>query len=289
MKAVSIDYNKCNTCSICIETSAGCFSKKDDRIEVIADDKTCVLCGHCVAACPSEAITHNIMDMKNFPKVRKGKFFQIEDFIQYIRERRSHRAFLKKPISKEDLEKLIDAVRYSPTGHNEQTVELIIVQNPQKRKTLSNLAVDFYASAIKKAEKDLEDLKSAGKASPAQVAEMEGMVQFFQMIVQARDAGVDPILYDAPAVAIFHSAAKLITPKDNCIIAATTMGLLARTLGLETTFIAMFESAANSYPPLIKELGLPEGNKVFGVLVIGYPKIKYSRTVDRKPVRVRWE
>jgi nitroreductase len=99
----------------------------------------------------------------------------------------------------------------------------------------------------------------------------------------------DPILYDAPATAIFHSAAKSITPKDNCMIAATTMGLYARTLGLETTYIGLFEPAANTYEPLKKELALPPDHKVFSVLVIGYPKIKYLRMVDRKPIKTRWE
>jgi nitroreductase len=229
------------------------------------------------------------MDMGNFPEVRKAKLFQTDDFFQFVRERRSHRAFIKKQIPKKDLEKLVEAVRYSPTGHNEQTVELIIIRNPERRKKLSNLAVDFFALVVKEQTKRLENLRSSGKASPAGIAELEGMIQFLRMNVQARDAGFDPVLYDAPAVAVFHSVTKAVTAKDNCIIAATTMGLLARTMGLETTFIYMLENAANSYPPLTKEMGLPEWNRVFGVLVIGYPKIKYLRAVDRKPIRTRWE
>jgi nitroreductase/NAD-dependent dihydropyrimidine dehydrogenase PreA subunit len=288
MKAVKIDYDICNVCSVCVETSAGCFAKKDNKIEVLADDKTCVLCGHCVASCPPAAITHNIMEMKNFPKVRKSKF-EADDFLQFIRERRSHRSFINKQIPKEDLYKLVEAVRYSPTGHNEQTVELIIIQNAERRKKLSNLGVDFYAIGVKEAAKGIEKMKTDGKSTPAEIAEAEGMMQFLQMFTQARDAGMDPLLYDAPAVFVFHSAAKAITAKENCVIAATTTGLLSRTMGLETTFIALFASAVNSYPALGKELGLPDGNQVYSVLVAGYPKIKYLRAVDRKPVRVRWE
>jgi hypothetical protein len=67
------------------------------------------------------------------------------------------------------------------------------------------------------------------------------------------------------------------------------MGLLARTMGLETTYIALFENAAKASPPIMNELKLPKGNQVFSVLVIGYSKFKYYRTVDRKPIRTRWE
>lgn len=288
MKAVNIDSDKCNACGICIETSAGCFMTFDKRVEVVADDKTCVLCGHCVAACPTSAISHNMMDMSNFPEISKDKI-STNDLLQHIRERRSHRAFTDKKIPKENLEKIVEAVRYSPTGHNEQTVELLIIQNPDRRKKFSNLGMDFYAATAKEDAKRLEEMKSGGKATPEQIAEAEGMVGFLQMLIGVRDMGMDPLLYDAPAVFVFHSPAKALTGSDNCVIAATTTGLLARTVGLETTFIGMFKDAANVYPSLTKELGLPEENKVHAVLVVGYPKIKYLKAVDRKPVRVRWE
>ena len=82
---------------------------------------------------------------------------------------------------------------------------------------------------------------------------------------------------------------KSITPKDNCVIASTTMGLLARTFGLETTYIALFEAAAKGYKPLRDELRLPEGHEVLSVIILGYPRVRYLRTVDRKPIKTRWE
>src|SRR5208282_2793920 len=107
-----------------------------------------------------------------------------------------------------------------------------------------------------------------GKGTPKELAEIEGMIGFCEMLVQARDAGFDPIFYEAPAVAIFHSTMQSVTPKDNCVIASTTMGLLARTMGLETTYIALFEMASKGYESLKDELGLPEGHQVLSVLVI---------------------
>lgn len=289
MNAVSIDHNKCTVCTICIQVSPMCFSKKDRKIEVLANDATCVLCGHCVAACPEGAIEHHMMDMANFPDVSKDPLLQTGDFIRFIRERRAHRAFVERQIPHKDLEMLVDTVRYAPTGHNDQTVEIIMVQNPERRKYLSNLAVDFMAEVLKENVARLEGLRSGGTANPDELAELEGAIRFRQMLVQDRDAGLDPVFYDAPAVAIFHSTKKTVTAKDNGIIAATTMGLLARTRGLETTYIYVFEHAANSYQPLREALALPKSNTVVAVLVIGYPKITYLRAVDRKPMRVRWE
>jgi nitroreductase/NAD-dependent dihydropyrimidine dehydrogenase PreA subunit len=289
MKQVSIDYETCTKCLLCVQTQARCFSKRGDTVVAEADENTCVLCGHCVGFCPSESITHHTMDMNNFPEVGKRHAIDADDFTQLIRERRSHRAFLNKPVPRKDLERLIDTVRYAPTGHNDQTVEIVLVQNPGRRKVLSNLAVDFMAAAGKGQARKLAELKASGTGTPEAIAQLTGGSEFMGFLAQARDEGRDPLLYEAPIVAIFHSPTKSVTPKDNCVIAATTMGLFARTLGLETTYIALFEAAANAHEPLKKELGLPEGHRVFSVLVMGYPRVKYLRAVDRKPIKTRWE
>jgi nitroreductase/NAD-dependent dihydropyrimidine dehydrogenase PreA subunit len=290
MSVVSIDYSRCTGCTLCMQASARCFSKAGEKITPQVDERTCVLCGRCVAVCPPEAITHHVMNMENFPRTSGETLIGTDDFTRFIRERRSHRAFMNKSIPRERLEKLVDTVRYAPTGHNDQNVEIVFVTNPKRRKELSDLTVDFMSLGEKKMAGRLAELKASGKGEPSETGEIEGMLDFFRVLVQARDAGFDPIFYEAPAVAIFHSRVRgTVTPKDNCVIAATTMGLLARTMGLETTYIALFENAFKGHKPLRDTLGLPEGNEVLAVLVIGYPKLRFLRAVDRKPIKTRWE
>jgi nitroreductase/NAD-dependent dihydropyrimidine dehydrogenase PreA subunit len=289
MSWVLIDDDKCNRCGICVQGCPRCFWKNGDEISVEANEECCALCGHCVALCPAGAIVHYKMDMDNFKDISKREIIKTDDFIQFIRERRTHRHFLKKKIPQKDLEKLIDTVRYAPTGGNDQTVEIILVQTPEKRKRLSDLAVDQVASAGSELSKKLEELKAGNKGSREERLQIERMVKFREFLIQAKKAGHDPVFYEAPAVTIFHSTVQTVTAKDNCVIASTTMGLLARTMGLETTYIALFENAAKGSQLIRDELELPERNQVFSVLVIGYPKFKYYRTVDRRPIRTRWE
>jgi nitroreductase len=61
------------------------------------------------------------------------------------------------------------------------------------------------------------------------------------------------------------------------------------TMGLETCYIGLFEKAANLYPPIQQELALPENHNVLSVLIMGYPKLRFLRTVERNPIKVRWE
>ena len=289
MNWVSIDYDKCTNCGICVLRCERCFTKKEDTVSVQADENCCNLCGHCVSLCPTGAIVHHKMDMDNFPDIAKPITFKPDEFIQFIRERRSHRYFRKKHIPRKDLEQLIDAVRYAPTGSNDQNVEIIVVENPERMRRLSELTVEHFDRVGAHYAEQLERIRKEGKEIPEDLSLMEKFVMYREQMLLAREKGFDRIFYNAPAVIIFHSTIHGTTSKDNCVIASTTMGLLARTMGLETTYIGLLEIASRSYQPLIDELSLPKGNQVFSVLIAGYPKLNYLRTVDRRPIKTRWE
>jgi nitroreductase/NAD-dependent dihydropyrimidine dehydrogenase PreA subunit len=289
MSWVVIDQEKCNQCGICMMRCGPCFSRKEDRIVAHADEDCCNLCGHCVALCPTQAITHSSMDMSNFLDLEKKVAFDTDDFIQFVRQRRSHRFFREKAVPREELEKLIDLCRYAPTGSNRQTTEITVIQDRDRRKRLSDLTVDFYREMIEKVETEYACLKSQGKEIPSDFQEQYDTLVSRKRLIKARDLGIDPIFHSAPAVMLFHSRRQPSTPKDDCVIAAHTVVLAAMTMGLETCYIGLFEKAVPAYTPLKKELNLPPGNVLHSVLVLGYPRLTFLRTVDRRPINIRWE
>jgi len=61
------------------------------------------------------------------------------------------------------------------------------------------------------------------------------------------------------------------------------------TMGLESCYIGLFTNASSAHPPILEELKLPSGHAVYTTLIMGYPKIKFFKTVDRKPIKVTWE
>lgn len=289
MSWVSIDYDKCNSCGTCIEGCGRCFSMEDNKVSAYADINNCVICGRCIALCPTGAITHTEMDMNNFPKIQKRDLISTDDLIDFLRQRRSHRAFTDKKIPDSDMKRLIDIVRYSPTGSNSQMVELMVIQNPDKIKRLSDLTVDFMIKSGNEAKKQAEELKAEGKASEEEITQLEIMAFYGDLMKESREMRLDPIFYNAPVVMVFHAPDLTFSKKDDCVIASTTMGLLSRTMGLEYTYIGLLEGAANGYPAVMEELDLPKNNKVFSVIIVGYPKMKFFRTVDRKLTSVRYE
>ena len=59
-----------------------------------------------------------------------------------IKNRRSIRAYSKEKITKEELEKLIDAMRWAPSAGNIQPWEFIIVSNTEIKQKMSIAALD---------------------------------------------------------------------------------------------------------------------------------------------------
>ncbi len=245
----------------------------------------CNLCGHCIALCEPQAITHSLMDMGNFPKMNPDANFETTEFARFIRNRRSHRHFKNKAIAQEDLETLIDICRYAPTGSNVQTVELIVLQDREVIKKLSDQTVDAFVAFSSAARQKIAEFEAEGKEIPESLSRSQ---LYGVRLNEAREAGFDPIFHKSPVVKIFHSPRDSSAPKDNCVIASTTVSLMARTMGIESTYIGLFEMAARGNQEMASLLNLPTGHEIFSVLVMGYPRLKFHYQVDRKPLSVSW-
>jgi nitroreductase/NAD-dependent dihydropyrimidine dehydrogenase PreA subunit len=286
MNWVSIDKAKCNSCGLCILRCPRVYSKVDGEIVAQADSSNCNACGHCISLCKSQAIVHSEMDMNNFSVVNEEVNFETGKFIQFIRSRRSHRHFKNKAIPRTDLETLIDACRYAPTGGNAQSVEIIVLENQDKIKRLSDYTIDFFINTGDQVSQLIGQLVAEGKDVPEMLVRARQYGERFKL---ARQEGQDPIFHKAPVIMVFHASQDLGSPKDDCVIASTTMSLLARTMGIESTYIGLLVGAARGNQEIHSELNIPTGNEIFSVLIMGYPRLKYLYAVDRKPIRVRWE
>jgi nitroreductase len=229
------------------------------------------------------------MDMSNFIEYVEQASIDTDTFFYVCRERRSHRHFKDQPIPRKALDTLVDVCRYAPTGSNVQSVKLIVTQDPERIKRYSDLTVEYFMTLVEPFRERLAVLNAEGKQGTEEYALVRRTMERGELFKQDKEAGLDPILHQAPVVMVFYSSAITSTPKDNCVIAATTVALTARTMGLEACYIGLMEFAANNHPPLQDALGVPQDHKVFSIIILGYPMLEYRKAVDRKPIDVRWE
>lgn len=62
------------------------------------------------------------------------------DIFEVMKKRRSIREYAPKAVSKEDIEKIIDAARFAPTARGEQPWEFIVVTSPELLRRIADLA-----------------------------------------------------------------------------------------------------------------------------------------------------
>jgi nitroreductase/NAD-dependent dihydropyrimidine dehydrogenase PreA subunit len=285
---IEIDHETCDKEGLCVQICAdGVFEKESgDSFPVAAHPMNCSLCGHCVAVCPGDAITHYEMDMANFLPYPTEMDIEPDRLLNFMRFRRSIRNYnQKRPVRKETVQKLIDAARYAPTGCNVQSLKYIIVED---REVMEELAVHCIEILRKNATlcRD-EDALSALETGLAD--RLRANLPFDERIISEVEAGLDPIFYQAPVLVIIHANVSVTPcPLEDATLAAYHMMLMAQSLGLGTCYNGSFYEYANESQAILEALAIPPNNKILMAFNLGYPAIRFRRMVDRNEPEVQW-
>ena len=105
---------------------------QDDKETVphLLDTARCIECGHCVAICPGEAISHSSFPPGSCSPIQPEQLPDTAQLIELLRSRRSIREFRKKSVDRALIEQIIEGARFAPSSHNSQSTEYIVVQDP---------------------------------------------------------------------------------------------------------------------------------------------------------------
>ncbi|MDW7733642.1 MAG: nitroreductase family protein [Methanolobus sp.] len=273
MKTISFEPDICTHCGICIQICpAGLIASDSEGMPFMPDEAGdfCSKCGNCEAFCPEGAIspqfntTHSAVSEENMSGITPGQMGI------YMRQRRSIRNYKSKMVDRETIEEILDIVRYSPSGMNNQPVHWLIIHDPDEVGKLSGLTIDWMRSI-----RDSEEMHPLKPMVPALIA--------------AYEAGKDPICRGAPHVAIAYAAEANPMAFTDSIIALSWFELAAPAFDLGTCWAGFLKLAASEYGPLIEELGLPEGHVVQYAMMFGYPKYKIQNIPGREPARITWK
>lgn len=274
MSLLNVDLEKCIRDRICsAECSFGLIEfKEPDSFPTSIEnaEKLCLSCGHCIAACPKNALSLTTLPPENMAPVGPALMPTAEQAETFLKSRRSIRHFKDKPVDRSLIEKMIDIARYAPSGHNLQPVHWMVIDDRAAVCRLAELVVDWMRYMI------------------TNVPEFAGPIHMDRNIA-AWEVGKDRVLHGAPVVVLAHAPANLPVSIGSCTIALAYLELAAYSLNLGACWAGFLGMAAGHYPPLAKELFLPEGHQVFGAIMIGYPQYAYYRIPPRTKARITWK
>lgn len=262
----SLNAERCVRCGLCVaECPTGYLVMTEEGPK--PNRGGCLQCGHCVAVCPTEAIDSPEMPRAEQMPMGDYKRLSPEEAEKFLRSRRSIRTFKNTPVPKELLTRLVDVARMAPTATNSQNVGYHIVTNPDRLKRISQEVLDW--------------MHFMGKKNARMRLYARGADLYTKQ-------GKDFILHKAPALIVAHVPEKMFDRgHDSAHFCLAYAELFAPSLGLGTCWSGFAEYCGQyDWEPFLKELNLPEGRKVGGAIMVGYPQYQYRYMPNRRPLDV---
>ncbi|MBU0610479.1 MAG: nitroreductase family protein [Armatimonadetes bacterium] len=281
----AVDEEKCTHCGACIATCPTDMVR-DKRGAIKISFVACIGCGHCMAICPEGAINLEQIEYEGDFQPMPQAVPDADALLALLQSRRTVRRYRSDPVSRDDLARLIEAARWVPTGANCQCQQFIVVTDPARLTRLRQEIMDHY----RRYAADLQSGRgvAAGDGDPAAGQMHEHILAAVPSFVRNVDAGRDRLFFDAPAVIIIHAPRHEVLPEAACAFATLAMALMAETLGLGTCITAYASLALQALPDLAREVGVPDGNEAYYVLVVGHPAERYQLIPPRRPAAVQW-
>lgn len=265
---------KLENCTKCLKCVKDCPSDAIEIEEGIITN-SCIHCGHCVAICPESTIYPDA-DILN--KLEPSGIAS-SDFRQLSANIRTCRSYHKKEVSKETLQLLIDNMKHYPSASNARPTEVTTIKTAEIIERLNHRTGQTLIKSMR--------LPTSALMKPilkvlAPKMNIDRLANYKKRFVEKNVPGSSLICHHAPAVMLFHAPiSKFGMEKADAYIWATYTSIYANTQGLGTCFNGFITNAMDRSKSMLKEFGIPHGNRVHAALLLGHPKVKYLHEAGR--------
>lgn len=186
------------------------------------------------------------------------------DILDIMKERRSIRKYQDKQISREDLEKIIEAGLYAPNAGGGQRARIVAVHNKKLTEKIGRLNLARF---------DRSRL-AGGYVSSEQPSNID-------------DPTIKNGFYGAPAVCVIFGARNFLYSIPDAFCCAENMALEAANLGIASCIVARGEETFDNKigAELLKEWGIPDTDTARCFVILGYCDGSYPQIKARKENR----
>ena len=270
----ALDQSKCIQCGRCVNTCSGMVIEMG--IDGFPSMKSferygwrgCWRCQHCLAVCPTGAISIFGKRPKNSmppPPPEMGGYME-----RLIVNRRSCRRFLDQNVDPDIVSSVLAAMSAAPTGGNSCNVEYTVIDDKDRVK-------EIWREAYSKMDAD---------AKKHVYTHSFGDFYYSRMKESEKTIRKDDLLFcGAPHLFLAHERCVGKWAEDskvNCIVATAYFELLCNAHGLGTTIMSYPAEVLNELAPAARAmLNIPKDHYTGLIVGFGYPEIEYARGVQK--------
>jgi len=291
-----INPERCIGCGACVRVCPSRTITLAAEKAVVSGDRS-LSCGHCVAVCPADAVNLTSLDanvslFKTFFTENRwlphGEF-DTAALVRLMRSRRSCRNYLSRPVGRALFEDLTKIGITAPSGTNSQKWTFTILPDRPAVLEVSERVAAFYRRLNHMARKTWlrRLLKLAGKGRLDYYYR-----EYYASVQEALDewekTGRDPLFHGAPAAILVGSGPGASCPMEDALLATQNILLGAHSMGLGTCLIGFAVEALKNDPSIARFMNIPESEKIYAVIALGYPDETYQWTAGRKSVSPRF-
>ena len=269
-----VDALRCRRDGIC---AAVCpvriISTTADGLPLVKPEKVerCIQCGHCMAFCPIQACAAPYLSVDGVRYLHKDLYPAPEQMEELVFARRSIRNFRNKPLPRELFLRILDAVRFAPTGHNRQSLRWIVTSGRGDTVRVAEAVVDWFRQ-LPETDPDLAEKSHASG------------------IVRQWDSGVDIIARGAPHLAVVAGTGATRVEIFDAGAALTYFEMIALTHGVGCCWGGFVSHALmHEAGGAVREaLGIGDTEKGYSAQLCGYAVHAAISRPERKALRVTW-
>ena len=178
--------------------------------------------------------------------------------IEAIKKRRSVRLYEPKPIPRDVINTIIEAGNLAPSTYPFQPWRFVVVEDPEFKQKLVQTIEPIRKKSVEGMKETLPDM-------------YEKAMRLYEAMPEPKD-----LIYHSAPVIIF-----VIGPTGHavsCALACENIMIAAVSLGLGSCYVG-FGAMVNSNVDVVQALELKDNERIYGPIVLGYPKVDPSAEV----------
>ena len=275
---VTIDIEKCSGCGTCVDVChEHCMSVHEGKIEI--DYPYCSTCTQCVAICPSRALRWDDAEPIRFEPDLLPTPAQMNEL---FKERRTVREFQPTPVDRRLLEEVASYAAYAPT--HSHGFRIVIIDDAAIIDLMDRILLRFTARLYRFVYKP----KLVGYLAKVLAPSMES--EYLRVKPKLEATIRRGVTFGSRPAAFIMVVGEKRTPLnlESAQYATYNMNLFAQAMGLGCRNLVGNQSILNRSRALREELRLKKSERIFGLLGLGYPGVKFVNKVEGRSLSLQW-